>query len=383
MLVIFLKAYIRSELLKEKTTVLAIGGSLFFQRRTRSGSLFSWRSQHSLDGCKQPEWGWTVINRLIKFFLSKQNSALLYVLPLLFLLKGNPEVSRNFKKTLSFIKKQRAISKLSISPVNTLNFAAGKYFYKIGLDSHANKRLEIEHINWNKIILNKDLVDLFPDELSFQVHKDLNVLKIKLFEPYENQMKAIEALNIVLARFKILGVKKPFSMTKDMQNGLDYIALHYGSDTENLITNQLSQVKDNYVRIGPAHGDLHVRNILKDTAGKAVKNKIVLIDLDRFTLQGIQALDCIHFLVDYHSRCNKISWFEQLFRLHVHNWVLEESMQSLLACYNDLEQRKLLYIYLTDRVGKETMYYKSMPKKWILELNKILRMLKLEENAQL
>ena len=55
----------------------------------------------------------------------------------------------------------------------------------------------------------------------------------------------------------------------------------------------------------PMHGDLTENNIMQN------KNKqIVLIDLDRFVMEGICGFDLLHFKVDRKSKRLKVSFFE-------------------------------------------------------------------------
>jgi len=81
----------------------------------------------------------------------------------------------------------------------------------------------------------------------------------------------------------------------------------------------------------PMHGDLTPKNIMQNNEGK-----MVLIDLDRFTFNGIKGIDKLHFIIEKECKESGIDFFD---------WI-----QKYL---DDWDDRNLLFLYFVYRINTE------------------------------
>jgi hypothetical protein len=79
------------------------------------------------------------------------------------------------------------------------------------------------------------------------------------------------------------------------------------------------------------HGDLTPKNIMKNK-----KNQNVLIDLDRFSINGIKGIDRIHYIIEKESKEKGIDFFA---------WIQKH--------FNEWEEREALFLYFVYRINVE------------------------------
>ncbi len=103
----------------------------------------------------------------------------------------------------------------------------------------------------------------------------------------------------------------------------------------------------------PMHGDLTQNNIMKNSIGS-----IVLIDLDRFTFEGIKGIDKFHYNVDRESSKMGISFFKYV----------EYSLK--------LSNMDISYYYIIYRVSQEYQTSVIMPQSYYDEFVSLIHKIK-------
>jgi hypothetical protein len=103
--------------------------------------------------------------------------------------------------------------------------------------------------------------------------------------------------------------------------------------------------EDYYFKTVPMHGDLTMANIMLNS-----KKEIVLIDLDRFTFEGIDKFDHIHLKIDEESKKKKISFFNYITN------ILNNKEYFLYNNY-DLYMYFLVRVWIEGRVKLPEIYY--------------------------
>ena len=102
----------------------------------------------------------------------------------------------------------------------------------------------------------------------------------------------------------------------------------------------------------PMHGDLTSNNIMHNKKGK-----FVLIDLDRFVMNGYENFDRLHYIVEYFTKRIRKSFFETVLYALNHKNLSQQSLDKLLLyffCRIDLQ-------YVKD-VDFPINYYKNICK---------------------
>jgi serine/threonine protein kinase len=117
---------------------------------------------------------------------------------------------------------------------------------------------------------------------------------------------------------------------------------------ENLIT---ALMEAESFHVGPAHGDFHPNNILKDSTGNPY-----IIDFDCFRPQGIQALDAIYFVNEYYANQNKINWYRQLILFVERKQRPSPVPSPFLERFCKISSLPWLLMYFLDRIGQDRVY---------------------------
>lgn len=99
------------------------------------------------------------------------------------------------------------------------------------------------------------------------------------------------------------------------------------------------------------HGDLTKDNIMKNK-----KDNLVLIDLDRFTLNGIKGLDFLHFQIDRYSKLKNIDFFD----------VLKG---------DEYIKNELSYIYILYRISQEYKENVVLKKEYYIKAQEVISIL--------
>lgn len=173
--------------------------------------------------------------------------------------------------------------------------------------------------------------------------------------PVNDANEFFTAAERILDRFQLCAELKSncdLSEFKLITEGLSIIK-ESGCYNEWLICeNQVKQFFDKEsFYIGPAHGDFHQKNILKDEDGN-----YFIIDLDCFRPEGIMALDAIYFIIQYYVNLHRVNWYEQLISFTSKRQEFTQSELKFLNKYCKISNIQWLMIFFLDRIGQERQY---------------------------
>jgi len=191
---------------------------------------------------------------------------------------------------LKLLKKLNGFNKFSISSTGSLILFYSDKVIKIPLGDVSKESLEKNYKNY-LLLKNSEFKELVDYKLRrIDKYYEMDKLKTVSVTNYE--------LEKLLERFYAKSKKIQLSSIRDK--------LFYNLYNVNKICGiKNDSFEDIEIESCPIHGDLTENNIMQ------TKNKqIVLIDLDRFTMEGILGLDLLHFEVDKKSRKLKVSFFE-------------------------------------------------------------------------
>lgn len=173
--------------------------------------------------------------------------------------------------------------------------------------------------------------------------------------PVTDDSELFEAAGRILEKFRCCGQIRQDNQLGNFEqitNGLNVIEEICGGEEKRICENQVAALMDGEsFHIGPAHGDFHPKNILKDSKGNHY-----IIDLDCFRPQGIQALDAIYFVNEYYADQNKISWYKQLILLADKKQDTSPVELPFLERFYKISSLQWLLMYFLDRIGQDRSY---------------------------
>jgi hypothetical protein len=265
--------------------------------------------------------------------------------------------------TISIISTVLKINKDSIifiSPaIGTLNVITDAYFYKIGII----KRIIFNEYNNNQFILkdNKIIELILP--VKYKKKYFFHILSSKILNNIDS-IKNLEAATSILQ--KITTENKKYINISDLPevvSGIEIVNLIYGKQTTEKILNILQFALDKPYNIGPAHGDFHQENIMQDELGN-----IIMIDLDCYRKNGIQALDALYYIIEAESRKNGEFWFVELCKIYKS----KERIEEYFLLPEAIDINELLFICFLDRIGQERKYSKLLRKYQINQIEYVI-----------
>jgi hypothetical protein len=104
------------------------------------------------------------------------------------------------------------------------------------------------------------------------------------------------------------------------------------------------------------HGDLTQFNIMKNNKGN-----LVIIDLDRFCMKGVENIDRIHFLVEFYVKKRQIDFFNLLANILINKNISHKYFY-------------FLFIYYIYRIGSENNKYLKKPSSYNDNIIKVLNL---------
>ncbi len=269
----------------------------------------------------------------IKFFLYSLKNPLLLLLAIKCLTRKNiyVEKARVSKKLYYLLKKLYGYQSFSVSTTGALILYYEKYVVKIPLGKVSSESL-FENLK-NYLALKKSSIQEF---VNYELSKEDEYYIMERLKPAN--ISNIEVETIILELSNNTNEVK----LKDIQEKV----FPNISRLERIIKTKIFLSPDIKIKSCYMHGDLTKDNIMKNQNGD-----IILIDLDRFTFNGIKGLDYLHYKVDKNSKLQGIDFFDFLKN-------------------NNNEDKNFLYLYLLYRICNEyndgillnSMYYSKMKK---------------------
>ena len=238
-----------------------------------------------------------VYNKL-GYVLLDSKLSILVIMGIALVSKNHIYIDRYFIKFGRILKILKEFESVSITGTGVLIIFYKNSIVKYPLGEHSYKAL---HNEYNNYLLLKEsrlsyLVDYFLEKKDgyFVMEKLLDIkYPVQEHKKICLQLSKIKSKNIVLSE---LLKNQVFS------NALEYIETEcsnfYLKDILILLKSQKS------IKSYPMHGDLTQYNIMKNK-----EENIVLIDLDRFSFDGIEQIDRIHFAIEYYAKKREKDFF--------------------------------------------------------------------------
>jgi hypothetical protein len=198
-----------------------------------------------------------------------------------------------------------------------------------------------------------------------------SVIETQRRYPITDDYELFNAAERILKRFQCCAVVSYNNLIEDFEqiiNGLNVICEICGPVKRQLCANKVKELMEKEpFYIGPAHGDFHPKNILKDLNGNDY-----IIDLDCFRLQGIQALDAIYFVNEYYANKNNINWYQQLILFLENKQEYSPVELPFLESFFKKYCVQWLLMYFLDRVGQERAYVATVDEMPVREITGFL-----------
>ncbi len=267
-----------------------------------------------------------LFSSLTRFLLKRHYLQILHVSLLKYSFYWHPYVdkSSNHDEIFLLLKKLKSTS-LQLTATGVLQVYSVNDVYMIPFGKLSRESLSKNYSNWLIIKSSAyfELVDYKLDRIKTGTILYYRIDRMNsLSKPYRKQ--AFTKIKTTL-KSKKRAAFLPYIYT---DNAINKLNKHCLINFKELLAPLLENKKQAY--IGAIHGDLTAQNILIKNNGK-----VVLIDLDRFTMKAPQFIDELHFFVNLRSSEDRISWLIILPKmLRENNWGKEEIIGYFLYRIN-------------------------------------------------
>lgn len=236
-----------------------------------------------------------------------------------------------------------------------------KHFYKFGsLWGPLNKEKQSAEYILKEY---NDLKSLLP-QMCFTQRGFIQFVKLPLYREVPPS-QGIDCAYYVLSTLRMHGVNKSVSLTDFpyLQKGMRLAKMLF--KLENL-EEKLTKMLSLGWHVGPAHGDFHRKNIMINS-----DEKPVMIDLDNFQSQGIQALDAFTFCVDSMANENALRWQDVIDKRLIET--------SSLKAFFDNDTMSISILYVLNRLGYENAHYKFLSRSFVNEFSILKKLMEAQE----
>ncbi|MCX6235980.1 MAG: hypothetical protein NTY07_00250 [Bacteroidia bacterium] len=262
-----------------------------------------------------------------------------------------------WEKILIFLIIRQKCNRLLSSLNGYYIVTTSDFFYKI---CTANIEFFLYEQKSISIIKNKfpDISALVPQyNYKTLFFNKLRIMQTKILAPIIDEKESLVTAKIVLIVFRKYGEIKLITI-KDLYyvaEGLKIVKYLCNETAYDEINSHINQfLAENKFYIGPAHGDFHSKNILKDGQNKYV------IDLDCFREKSLQEFDALYFVVQLISDKNIITWHRALCKLLVNDFKNEKFNEFLNYFIGNKNLVSLSLLFFLDRIGQELKYYRKI-----------------------
>jgi hypothetical protein len=254
---------------------------------------------------------------------------------------------------------------------NVLNVLTKSSFYKIGLSS---KMVSRERARRQQALADVPHLSRWMLPSDFLKTSFFGVLVSPRAVPLEpaEQIPAAEHILRALRDGASDHVSCAWSDSLEIQTGLRIVRIVCGENMVRGFRGRLDAIFARALHWGPAHGDFHPDNLLKDHSGAPVA-----IDWDCYRSRGVQSLDAVYFIVESEARALQMTWGGAVANLLEHAAVPERF--GALRPFLDGPFDDLLFVYFLDRLGQDAQYGKVIRRTMIDEMNKVVALLRHSE----
>lgn len=180
-------------------------------------------------------------------------------------------------------------------------------------------------------------------------------------------VELFDASKSILSRFKQCGKERYINGLEELEQistGIQTIEALCDKRTTRICVDQMKElVNSGAFYIGPAHGDFHSNNILKDANGSYYP-----IDFDCLRTNGIQAFDAIYFMIEYFADINRITWYEQLVRFLERKQIFSPIELSFWHEFCPMVDTRWLLMFFLDRIGQDRILFASVWEMPVLQI---------------
>jgi hypothetical protein len=238
------------------------------------------------------------------------------------------------------------------------------HFYKISrrkelIESEKRHLLDIKNFG---------LLSKYTIPLMFYKKFGYYIVKTEKKSPIFDDEEAFKVADEVLKVFRMYEIENEKADLKkflEINLGIEIINKLCGNESNSICREQIDKLsQDTRIHLGPAHGDFHSRNILKDE-----NNNYFLIDFDCFRKLNVQQFDAIYFVIEHLALKNSINWLSQLCLIIENRQQFTRHEHQLLSNFDANVRISLYFAFFLDRIGQESKYVKTV---WDLQYMEIL-----------
>ena len=230
---------------------------------------------------------------------------------------------------------------------NSACITAGNYFYKVAL--FRKNTISEEYDNY--LMLKKYLVQetILPN-LVFNNDKS-PYLKMDILNP----LKEEEYTDALIYVYSILNKHSEVRSTTieqqtNIKSALVFLKTIVNIDKINTLELWVKKVLNKKISIGICHGDLYLKNIMKDDVGN-----YKLVDFDCVNENGIRDLDVFNYMIEIELLGKKSDWRDQLPSFY-ENLYESENYKPYIDLIK-MDKVEVIVLYYINRVGLNFKFY--------------------------
>ena len=255
--------------------------------------------------------------------------------------KINFKIARTIDNKNIFSYSQNYIS------FNSACIKAGGYFYKVALNKGSNIREE--YVNYQmlkKYLINENILP----QLIFKGSNNVYI-KMDILHPIE-RTEFPSALNHIYASLsKFASLREThIDEQENIKVALNFLKTLEHPEKITAIEKWVKIVFEKQFLIGLCHGDLHLRNIMKNDAGS-----YQIIDFDCVKKTGLLDLDVFNFMIEMENLDSSADWREQLIKFHDH--LYESEKYKFYTGFIKMKKSEVVMLYFLERIGLNFKFY--------------------------
>ncbi len=230
---------------------------------------------------------------------------------------------------------------------NSACITANNYFYKVAL--HSKNTISEEYTNY--LMLKRHLAqeNILPN-LIFNTDKR-PYLKMEILNSLneEEYTTALIYVNSILNKYAEVN-STTIENQSNIKSALVFLKTIVNIDKINTLERWVQKVLNKKLSIGICHGDLYLKNIMKDDDGN-----YKLIDFDCANEKGIQDLDVFNYMIEIELLGKKSGWRDQLASFYEKQY--ESEKYKPFVDLIKLDKVEVIVLYFLNRIGLNFKYY--------------------------
>lgn len=264
------------------------------------------------------------------YMMIGSNNPLLILIAIFLIEKNHIYMNKTFIKYFEILKLLKNKQKVSITGTGVLLIFKENEIIKLPLGKHSFNSFNKEYKNY--LLLKKSKLSKLVE---YNLEKKENYFSMERLFSAERIIQSYRSIYLDLLNFELYNFDTDALLNNEIfNNALAYIFNENGNNFS-MDDIQVFLNSKKYLNSCAMHGDLTQYNIMQNINGN-----VVIIDLDRFTFQGIESIDRIHFCIEFYAKRKKEDFFVIL------KYILNNKKVSDKYFY-------LLFLYFIYRIGVE------------------------------